>query len=53
MLSLLNIFFSIVGPFLALLFPVATELSTRQEKEKFRLLESMMYTHFAFLAIVI
>lgn len=53
MLSLLNIFFSAVGPFLALLFPVATELSTRKEKEQFRLLESMMYTHFAFLAIVI
>jgi hypothetical protein len=53
MLSLLNIFLSIVGPLLALLFPIATELSTRNEKEKFKLLESMMYTHFAFLAVVI
>ena len=52
MLSLLMIFFSIIGPFLALLFPVTTELSTRKEKEKFKILESMMYTHFAFLAIV-
>jgi len=53
MLSLLNIFLALVWPFLALLFPVATELSTRKEKEKFRLLESTMYTHFAFLAIVV
>ena len=52
MLSLLNIFLSIVGPLLALLFPIATELSTRNEKEKFKLLESVMYTHFAFLAVV-
>ena len=52
MLSLLMIFFSIIGPFLVLLFPVTTELSTRKEKEKFKILESMMYTHFAFLAIV-
>jgi hypothetical protein len=37
---------------LALLFPITTELSTRKEKEKFKMLESMMYTHFAFLAIV-
>ena len=53
MLSLLNIFIQIVSPLLALIFPIATELSTRKEKEKFRLLESTMYTHFAFLAIVI
>lgn len=53
MLSLLNIFVQIVSPLLALIFPIATELSTRKEKEKFKLLESTMYTHFAFLAIVI
>jgi hypothetical protein len=53
MLSLLNIFILIVNPFLTLLFPVTTELSTRKEKEKFKSLESMMYTHFAFLAIVV
>lgn len=53
MLSLLNIFIAIVSPLLWLLFPIATELSTRNEKEKFKLLESTMYTHFAFLAIVI
>ena len=53
MISLLNIFMAIVGPFMALLFPVATELSTRKEKEKFQQLESTMYTHFAFLWIVI
>lgn len=52
-LSLLNIFISVVSPFLWLLFPVATELSTRKEQEKFKMLESMMYTHFAFLAIVV
>ena len=52
MLSLLNIFIAVVSPLLWLLFPVATELSTRKEKEKFKLLESTMYTHFAFLAIV-
>ena len=52
MLSLLNIFVTIVGPLLWLLFPIATELSTRKEKEKFIMLESTMYTHFAFLAIV-
>ena len=52
MLSLLMIFFSVIWPFLALLFPITTELSTRKEKEKFKLLEWMMYTHFAFLAIV-
>lgn len=52
MLSLLMIFFSVIWPFLALLFPITTELSTRKEKEKFRMLESTMYTHFAFLAIV-
>lgn len=52
MLSLLNIFLCIVTPLLSLLFPVATELSTRNEKEKFKMLESAMYTHFAFLAIV-
>lgn len=53
MISLLNIFFAIVGPLLALLFPIATELSARKEQEKFRLLESTMYTHFTFLSIVI
>ena len=53
MLSLLNIFFVIVTPLLNLLFPIATELSTRKERDKFKLLESTMYTHFAFLALVI
>ena len=53
MLSLLGIFILLVNPFLNLLFPVTTELSTRKEKEKFKLLESTTYTHFAFLAIVI
>ena len=53
MLSLLNIFLVIVGPLLWLLFPIATELSTRKEKEKFQLLESTMYTHFTFLALVV
>ena len=52
MLSLLNIFIAIVSPLLWLLFPVATELSTRKEKEKFKLLESSMYTHFTFLALI-
>lgn len=52
MLSLLNIFVTIVSPLLWLLFPVATELSTRKEKEKFKLLESTMYTHFIFLSLV-
>ena len=52
LLSLLNVFLAIVWPLLGLLFPIATELSTRKEKEKFKLLESTMYTHFAFLAIV-
>jgi hypothetical protein len=53
MISLLNIFLAIVSPLLALLFPIATELSTRKEKEKFKMLESTMYTHFTFLSIVI
>ena len=53
MLSLLNIFVTIVGPLLWLLFPIATELSTRKEKDKFKLLESTMYTHFIFLALII
>ena len=53
MLSLLTIFIALVNPFLLLLFPVTTELSTRKEKEKFKLLQSTTYTHFAFLAIVI
>lgn len=52
MLSLLNIFVTVVSPLLWLLFPIATELSTRKEKEKFKLLETTMYTHFAFLAII-
>lgn len=52
MLSLLNIFLVVVTPLLSLLFPVTTELSTRNEKEKFKLLESIMYTHFALLSIV-
>ena len=52
-LSLLNVFLTIVNPFLILLFPVTTELSTRKEKEKFQNLESAMYTHFAFLAIAV
>lgn len=53
MLSLLNIFITIVSPLLWLLFPIATELSTRNEKKKFQILESTMYTHFAFLWLVI
>lgn len=53
MLSLLNIFIIVVSPVLWIIFPVATELSTRNEKEKFKLLESTMYTYFAFLAIII
>lgn len=52
MLSLLNIFVTVISPLLWLLFPIATELSTRKEKEKFKLLESIMYTHFWFLALV-
>ena len=52
MLSLLNIFVAVVSPLLLLLFPIATEISTRKEKEKFQLLESTMYSHFAFLAII-
>lgn len=53
MISLLNIFLTIVSPLLVLLFPIATELSTRKEKEKFKMLESTMYTHFIFLSVVI
>ena len=53
MLSLLNIFFIIVSPLLGLIFPITTELSARKEKEKMKLLESTMYTCFAFLTIVI
>ncbi len=52
MLSLLNIFIAIVSPLLWLIFPIATELSTRKEKNKFKLLESTMYTHFAFIATI-
>jgi len=52
-LSLLNIFVTVVSPLICLLFPIATELSTRKEKQKFQQLESSMYTHFVFLAIVI
>ena len=52
MLSLLNIFLAIIWPLLTLLFPIATELSTRKDKDKFKLLESTMYTHFTFLALV-
>ena len=53
MLSLLNIFITIVNPLLGLIFPITTELSTRKEKEKFKIFESTMYSHFAFLSIVI
>ena len=53
MLSLLNIFVTVVSPLLWLLFPIATELSTRKEKEKFKSLETTMYTHFVFLSLVI
>ena len=53
MLSLLNIFIIIVSPILWLLFPVATELSTRNEKEKFKLLESMMYVYFTIISMII
>lgn len=51
MLSLLNIFIAVVSPLLSLIFPIATELSTRKEIDKFKMLESSMYTHFAFLAL--
>ncbi len=53
MLSLLNIFLLVIGPFVWLMFPITTELSTRKEKWKFKILESTMYTHFAFLSITI
>ena len=53
MLSLLNIFIVVVTPLLSLLFPIATELSIRKEKEKFLTLESTMYTHFWFLALIV
>jgi len=53
MLSLLNIFITIVSPLLWLLFPITTELSTRNEKEKFKTLESSMYSHFASLSLII
>jgi O-antigen/teichoic acid export membrane protein len=53
MISLLNIFIMVISPLVWLIFPIATELSTRKEKEKFVLLESTMYTYFAFLALVI
>ena len=53
MISLLNIFIIIVSPILWLLFPVATELSTRDEKEKFKFLESVMYVYFTVISIII
>ena len=53
MLSLLNIFLLIIWPFVWLALPITTELSTRKEKEKFKLFEYVMYKHFAFLAIMI
>ena len=52
MFSLLNVFFLFVGPFISLICPITIELSSRKEKEKFKLMESLMYEHFAFLAIV-
>ena len=45
-------FFLFVSPFISLICPITVELSTRREKEKFKLMESLMYEHFAFLAIV-
>ena len=53
MLSLLNIFLCTVWPFLGLIFPITAELSTRKQKEKLKLFESIMYNHFAFLSIII
>ena len=53
MLSLLNIFITVVSPLLGMLFPIATELSTRKDQQKFKLLESITYTYLAILSIVV
>ena len=53
MLSLLNIFITVVSPLISLLFPITTEISTKKQKEKLKLLETTMYTHFVYLALII
>lgn len=53
MLSLLGIFSFVVWPLSWLVFPVTTELSTRNEKETFKLMESLMYTYLSLLSIII
>ena len=53
MLSLLGVFTSIISPLVSLMFPITTELFTRKEKDKFKLLESLMYTYLAVLTIIV
>ena len=52
MLSLLNIFFTVVWPLSWLAFPVTTELSTRKDKDKFKLMEYILYTCLSLISII-
>ncbi len=48
--SLLNIFMFIITPIIAFLFPLSTELFTKQHHEKISLLLNFLYTYIFFLA---
>jgi len=52
MLSLLVIFYTVVTPLTWLAFPVTTELTTRKEIDKFKLMESVMYVCLSLLWIM-
>ena len=52
MISLLGVFNFVVWPISSLMFPITTELTTRNKKDTFKLMESLMYTCLSALSIV-
>ena len=52
-LSLVTIFGVIIWPVLSLLFPITTELISKNEKEKFGVLQNIMYKYFSIFAFSI
>ena len=53
MLSLLTIFTFVVWPLSWLVFPVTTEITTRNEKDKFIIMEYILYTYLSLLSIIV
>lgn len=50
---LLVIYGVLTWPFLALIFPIVTELVTKQQREKYTLLQNILYKYYSLLSLII